>query len=227
MLKPYIKKILKHPKFVEFLSWLIAKYMVFVYKTSSWEYRGEEAVKAYWDAGKPVICSFWHARLGMTVFAWRSKIPFHMVISAHKDGKIISGAVGHLGIKTIAGSSSKGGAEAIRNILKVLKASQAIGITPDGPRGPRFSVNPGIVNIARKAGVDIIPVSFATSRRLVWSSWDKMIVPLPFSKGVIAWGTPIQVAKEADIEATCRLVHQGLCNVTDLADTACGCEIVR
>ena len=96
-----------------------------------------------------------------------------MLISQHRDGQLIARTVRRFGIASIAGSTSHGGSAALRAILRALKAGQCIGVTPDGPRGPRMRATGGAVDIARLSGVPILPAAFATSRRRVLGSWDR------------------------------------------------------
>jgi lysophospholipid acyltransferase (LPLAT)-like uncharacterized protein len=165
----------------------------------------------------------------MMTYGWQTELPFHMLISEHSDGKIISAAVGHHGIKTIVGSTSKGGSHAIRQILRAIKQGDTVGVTPDGPRGPRFSVNQSLINLAHKAGVDLLPVSFSTSRRKVLNSWDRLVLPLPFGKGVIAYGKPIrmdQIKTEDDLINAKDLLRQKLIDVCNETDRLCGNELI-
>jgi len=109
--------------------------------------------------------------------------------------------------------------------LKALKANEYVGITPDGPRGPRMRATDGIVTVARVSGVPIIPCSYSARSRKVLGTWDRFIVPLPFTRGVIVWGEPIYIARNADEAAlqTARLtVETGLNAVTHAADEAMG-----
>jgi lysophospholipid acyltransferase (LPLAT)-like uncharacterized protein len=137
----------------------------------------------------------------MMPFAWHGLASFHMLISAHRDGRIIAGAMTHFGIGTIAGSTSRGGSSALREILKRLKEGGCVGITPDGPRGPAMTVSIGIVNIARLARVPIVPVTYATSRRRELATWDHFYLALPFGRGVFLFGEPIELAAELGEES--------------------------
>lgn len=229
-MKGFLKRLLKKPGTVRFGAWCVAKYIGFVYKTSRWEKVGWENPEAYWREGKPFIVCFWHNRLLMTCFAWQGPMAFHMLISSHSDGQIIAQTVGHYGIKTIAGSSSKGGTQALRQMLKTLKEGDVIGITPDGPRGPRFEVSEGIVSLARLSNLDILPVSFSVSRRRVLSSWDRFIFALPFTKGVLLWGKPITPQDWQGDDGAVRLgslIQERLTHLTQMGDTLCGVEIVK
>jgi 3-deoxy-D-manno-octulosonic-acid transferase len=121
-----------------------------------------------------------------------------MLISGHRDGRIIADAVGHFGITSIAGSSSRGGLAALRAMIKQLKNGDCVGITPDGPRGPAMQASQGIVAAARLAQVPIIPLAYATRRRRVMRSWDRFYFPFPFTEGLHLWGEPIEVPADSD-----------------------------
>jgi len=173
-------------------------YIRFVYLTNRWSIGGCEWTRRYTHDGRTFIVAFWHGRLLMMPLAWHRLTSFHMLISAHRDGRIIAGAMTYFGIETIPGSTSRGGSSALRAILKRLKEGGCIGITPDGPRGPAMTVSIGTVNIARLAGVPIIPLTYATSRRRVLATWDRFHLALPFGRGVYLFGEPIEIAPELD-----------------------------
>jgi lysophospholipid acyltransferase (LPLAT)-like uncharacterized protein len=115
-------------------------------------------------------------------------------------------------------------------MLKSLKSGQCVGITPDGPKGPRMRASSGIVNLAKLAGVPILPATFSTSRRKLLGSWDRFAVALPFSRGVFVWGDPITVTRNADepeLESARRLVEASLNAITVDADSRLGLETPR
>ena len=109
--------------------------------------------------------------------------------------------------------------------MRALNAGQNVGFTPDGPRGPAMRASAGIIAAARLTGAPILPLSYATTNRLVLGSWDRFHVALPFSRGVFIWGEPIRVAGDADAAAqeTARLVLEERMNaITAEADRHCG-----
>src|SRR5262249_58865410 len=112
--------------------------------------------------GRVFIGAFWHGRMMLIPMAWRQMAPMHMLISAHRDGQLIAGAMTYFGIDSIAGSTRRGGSSALRAMLKRLAAGDCVAITPDGPRGPAMKAGLGIVNLARVAQVPIQPVTYAT-----------------------------------------------------------------
>ena len=100
----------------------------------------------------------------MMPYCWNPQKTIYMLISQHRDGQLIARTVGHFGIKTAAGSSSRGGARALRTMVKALSKGEYVGITPDGPRGPRRRARDGIVRVARLFGVPVIPAPVVATR---------------------------------------------------------------
>lgn len=220
-----VKRILKSDGLRSLLCWLGALYIRFVYATGRWQVIGGQAARDHWAAGKPFILCFWHGRILMMPHCWPRDREIHMLISQHRDGQIIARTVGHFGIKTVAGSSSKGGAQALRAMVKTLKAGDCVGITPDGPRGPRMRASDGAVALARLAGVPIIPATFGAARGKVVQSWDRFLIAWPFGRGVILWGDPIKVARDADaaqMAAVRAEVEDALNSITAEADRLTG-----
>ncbi|BBK45121.1 hypothetical protein STVA_51410 [Allostella vacuolata] len=206
------------------LGWLIALYIRVIWWTGRWTVHGASDHEAAWDAGRPFILAFWHGRLLMIPLAWRKGMSIQMLISAHRDGRLIAEAMRHFGIGTRAGSTKRGGAEALRVMLRTLGEGNSIGFTPDGPRGPRMRATPGIVAAARLSGVPIIPVTYAVSRRRVLSSWDRFVLALPFSRGVFLWGEAIHVPRTGDMEAHRLRVEEAMNTLAATADRLCGQE---
>src|SRR5438477_4494620 len=180
------------------LCWVIQLYIRFVYRTNRWTVEGGDIPRRLREHGRPFILAFWHGRLLMIPMAWQRLAPMHMLISSHRDGRIIADAVTYFGVDSIAGSTRRGGSAALRTMLKQLAAGDCVGITPDGPRGPAMQASIGIVNAARLARVPIVPIVFATRHRRVLRTWDRFHLAKPFGRGVFIWGEPIDVAPELD-----------------------------
>lgn len=212
--------------------WLIAQYIRLVWATGRWEIRNANMPERYWREGKPFIIGFWHGRLLILPAMWPTQAKISMLISMHRDGELIARAIGYFGHGTVRGSAAKvgsakdrGGVGALRGMLKALKSNEYVGITPDGPRGPRMRATDGIVTVARMAGVPILPCSFSARSRVLLSTWDRFVFPLPFSRGVIVWGEPIFVARDAEgaaLESARLSVEAGLNAVTNQADEIMG-----
>ncbi len=123
---------------------------------------------------------------------------FTAVISSHGDGEFLSHAIESYGHPTIRGSSRKDSTNAMRGIIAAIKSGISICLTPDGPRGPRFKIKGNLTNLAVKYKLPIIPVCYSASRAKVLSTWDRFIIPYPFSKIIIELGDPVNLKKPDD-----------------------------
>lgn len=220
-----LKKALRSDTGRRILSAIGAGYVRLVHGTTRWTTVGRETPERYWAEGRPMIGCFWHNRMLLMPFIWPSDRPISMLISKHGDGRLISDIIGRLGIDTIAGSTSRGGADALRTMISTLEAGVSVAVTPDGPRGPRMHAAAGAVQAARLAGVPLVPVSLATSRRKALGSWDRFLVCWPFGKGVFVWGNAIEIASdagEAEVEAARSALEAELNRVSAEADRLVG-----
>ncbi|MCG8511671.1 MAG: lysophospholipid acyltransferase family protein [Rhodospirillales bacterium] len=219
------KRIFGNDKVRRVLCWLGARYIRFVLFTCQWSTVRGEIARDLWDRGEPFIACFWHARLLMMPACWDYSVPIYMLHSEHRDGMLIAHTVRHFGVRNVFGTTKKGGGKALRTFLRALKEGGCVGITPDGPHGPGFQVSDGIIGIARLSGAPIVPITYAVSRRKVLNTWDRLVVALPFGRGVYVWGEPIHVARDADaaaLEAARRQVEDGLNAITEEADRLVG-----
>jgi lysophospholipid acyltransferase (LPLAT)-like uncharacterized protein len=221
-----LTKIVTRTAFVQRLLALAAAALIaLVRATTRWTAVNEAAAQTAWAGERPVIVAFWHNRLAMMPTCWRSRKPFQMLISSHPDGQLIAATVAHFGIGTIAGSSRRGGSEALRGLVQSLRAGISVGITPDGPRGPRMHATDGALALARLSGAAILPASVSVSRRLVLDTWDKLIIALPFARGAMVWGDAIAVPREAEgaaLETLRAKLETELNRVSALADEMTG-----
>jgi len=220
-----LKRVLQSEILRLFFCWLASLYIRLVFLTGWWTVVGGETPQKFWDEDKPFILAFWHGRLLMMPYCWDHRKTIYMLISQHRDGQLIARTVGHFGIKTAAGSSTRGGAGALRTMVKALKQGDYVGVTPDGPRGPRMRASEGIVSVARLSGAPVIPAAFGVNRGPTLSSWDSFLVAWPFSRGLIVWGEPIHVdrdTKDEALEVARRQIEDGLNAVTAEADRLSG-----
>lgn len=207
------------------LCWVGAQYIRLAFATGRWMTINGETPRRLWDADRPFVLCFWHGRILMMPYSWDLSKAIHMLISQHPDGQLIAHTVAHFGIKTAAGSSRRGGAGALRAMVRALKAGEWVGITPDGPRGPRMRASDGAIHVARMAGVPLVPAAFGARRRKILGSWDRFVIAWPFGGGVFVWGDPIQVPRDADdaaVEAARQRLEDSLNAVTAEADRLCG-----
>lgn len=143
------------------------------------------------------IYIFWHENLLMPAHHY-GKPNISVLISNHSDGEMIAQACKHLGFSLVRGSSTRGGIEAIRNMVKLSKAGGHIAITPDGPKGPRGVIQQGVIYLAAKTGLPIIPMGFAYSSVKRANSWDKFAIPNPFSKVIMVTTPEILIPADLD-----------------------------
>jgi len=158
-----------------------------------------ERPREVWNQGRCLIGAFWHQRLLMMPF-----IPFPgragMLISQHLDGEFITRAVKPFGIDAVRGSTTRGSLSALRGMVRYYQNGGNLAITPDGPQGPRHKVQMGVIELAKQTGAPLFPVAYGASRKIVFNSWDRFILPLPFSRVVFVWGEPILVPRDCDRE---------------------------
>jgi lysophospholipid acyltransferase (LPLAT)-like uncharacterized protein len=160
--------------------------------TMRFEIRGMDAVKPLMDSNEMLLWIFWHGRMLMMPALPRRKA-LRILTSKHRDGELISRMIGLLGVKSIRGSTTRGGVSAFRACKRALEKGYDVVLTPDGPKGPRYTVQPGIIELAKLNNVPIIPVTFSCTSGKVFSSWDRFMIPYPFSKGVYYYGQPFRI----------------------------------
>jgi lysophospholipid acyltransferase (LPLAT)-like uncharacterized protein len=165
-----------------------------------------------------LIYSFWHEGL-LAPLATKPKI--RVLISQHTDGEVIAQICERLGIGVIRGSTARGGCQALLEMIRSAGGDTHLGITPDGPRGPRRELKPGVVMIASQSGLAIVPVGIGFARAFRFRSWDRFALPLPFSMMVGVVGSPIFVPKHLDragLEHWVKLVENEMLRLTALAE---------
>lgn len=164
------------------------------------------ATRRLFDSEKAFIVAFWHGRMLLMPHIFKSQYtqarPAWTLISRHWDGEIIARTVSPLGIHSVRGSSTRGGKEAFGELVGKVEADEVVSITPDGPRGPRFHVQPGVVRLARRTGVPIVPVSWSSRPGWRMPSWDRFQIPLPFARVFADFGEPMVVRSNMDADET-------------------------
>ena len=213
-----IKKILQHKYIQEFVGWIIAFYIKVCFNTSLWYLKNDEEITSILKKNKRLIVIFWHNRLLMAPYCWNYSKPFKMLISSHRDGKIISNAVAHLGIETIKGSSNKNKISSAKEILTNLNMNNVVGITPDGPRGPNEKMKEGIVSLLKKTNATVIPLSYSAKFNFKLNSWDKFIFVTPFNKFVAVWGNAIEYNNKKKLDENLQIIQDELNRVTKLSE---------
>ncbi len=166
------------------------------------------------------IGAFWHGRLLMMPLVYkRKKLSF--LVSPHRDGQIVGRALKRFGFHAIPGSTNRKGFSAFKQMLRATQDGSDIALTPDGPRGPRYQVQIGVIELAKLAGRPVVPLTFSASKRKLFNTWDQFLLPYPFSRGVFIWGEPIHVDPRGDrahLEERRALLERRLNELTEEAD---------
>ncbi len=216
------KRLLKAPATQSAIAWLLSLFIRLVYWTNRRSYHINPAAAHLMRGEDNAIFAFWHGRMMMCPTIEPPKRKMHVLISRHRDGILISKVISHFGEATIAGSSSKGGSAAVKEIMRALKKGDNISITPDGPRGPVQVAQMGIVTVAKLTGRCVLPVTFSASRHKRLTSWDRFMIALPFGKIAFCVGAPILVSRDADDHAQeqARLeIEQAMNRLVETADS--------
>jgi len=232
-----MKALLTFPPVQSLLGALLAAYMSLVKHTTRWEVRGLEHARTIWESGEGVVGCVWHARILMTIAAWPQTVqPAAILISNSREGDIVTHVARHHHTGAIRGSSrnrkkakEKGGLTAFREMVRWIGAGGCMAITPDGPRGPRMRVSPGAVKLARATGAPMLGLGWSTNRAVIFNSWDRFFLPLPFGRGVIVWTEPVRLEKNAgreEQEEARALLEARLIAASQEADRACRGEAV-
>ena len=187
----------KKDKLLLFLASWIGPLLIYILgMTLKIEWVGEENLDILRKEKKSVIYAFWHGRMLIFTYSHR-KQKIHVLISQHKDGEFIARIIRNLGFVSVRGSTTRGGSKAIFEMCEKTTSGFDVAITPDGPKGPGFEVHPGIIYIAQRSGMPIVPITNSAKNRWNLATWDRFLIPKPFSKVVIMLGKPICVPLEA------------------------------
>jgi len=171
-----------------------------------------------YDKDKQCLGAFWHGNLFLPLFfSNQHQTKMAVLVSPSRDGDIICDWLRRVGYETIRGSSRRNNVAALAEMFRKLKDGYSIGIIVDGPLGPRHKVKPGIVHMAQKLSVEIVPVGTAVTRKWMFNSWDKFELPKPFCKGALYCNKPISVPLEASLEEFSSIVEQKLLEADKIA----------
>jgi lysophospholipid acyltransferase (LPLAT)-like uncharacterized protein len=235
-----MRSILGNP-FVQFLiGRTIGLYMLFVGVTTRWTRVNRAAVEPYWraDGGKLIGC-IWHGRFSLIHKMWAfgpGTAKAKMLISQSREGGIVAHTSRTVGAEVIRGSAAKrgqqkGGVEAMRAMARHIEGGGVIAMTPDGPRGPRMHVKRGPIQLAKLAGAPLMGVTWSTSNRIVFDSWDRFILPLPFGRGALIWTDPIappaKDASDTEFEAVRLKLENEMNRIAAEADRIAGVEVIE
>jgi lysophospholipid acyltransferase (LPLAT)-like uncharacterized protein len=161
----------------------------------TWRYRvvNPEIWQRVRETGKPWVFVLWHGGL-LPLTYWHRGRDIAVLISEHRDGEVIARVVHSWGYRTVRGSTTRGGGRALLGLIRELQQGSVVAVTPDGPRGPAQTVQPGALVAAQRAGVPVIPIVVRVDRAWQLSTWDRFMVPKPFARITIAYGDATFVA---------------------------------
>jgi lysophospholipid acyltransferase (LPLAT)-like uncharacterized protein len=222
-----MKRLLRHRAVQTSLAWLLWQYLRLALRTTRWQLDGYEDVLPH-ARGRPAIVAFWHeyGAIMPMLFVLARRLPgarvgrVHVLVSRSRDGRLQAAILRRHGLGVVEASSSRGGVAGLRAGLGLLGQGEHVGLSPDGPRGPRRRAAPGVAQLAALSGVPILPCAAQTSRRRIVASWDRFVVPLPFARGVVVCGQPIVVRRDGWREAL-SVIDAALTDAADRADRLC------
>lgn len=226
MAKPLLRTFIQFPLLINASVIIASWYMRLTYASMRWT--GEvdpEAEDLLLKQRAPAIISFWHGRLAVggptwnTVFAGRDA---YVLVSAGRDGKLITRALRWArNIKPVFGSKFKGGTEARETLESYYRQGEVIAMTPDGPRGPRYSMATGIARVALAHDAPIVVASISARPAIALGTWDKLLLPLPFSRGHYKFCKPFTVTG-LSVEEALEVISKALHAVENECDAAVG-----
>ncbi len=210
-----MKRLFRHERVRSLLIRAFGWYLDMTLRSKRWTLVGEEHL-ARANTGESLVIAFWHEMLPLMPALLRSAVnrpdfaglPVQFLVSRHNDGQFISAIMRRFGMTPIYGSTSRGGPAAMQTMLRSLRAGAIIGITPDGPRGPARDAAVGVAQLAALAGVPVVPVGGAITHGPRLPTWDRMMLPLPFGRGVLICGAPITVNRQDWREALPRITAE-------------------
>ena len=229
-IKKIIKKITKSPAFAVFLGNLMYYYGRLVWKTTRWQLFGVNRFYPAWEKDKSLILTIWHGRVLMIPYFWNGKRPLKALVSPHNDGRIAATFLKKVGFGIIDGSSNDGANGAAINLLRTLEKSQAIAIIPDGPRGPRMKMNMSPLYFAKKSGKPLFGATYSIEHSIIANSWDAMMIPLPFCRGIVHVTKPYYIPEDAsdeDLEKYRQEIEDELNSLTLRADKVLGIKYIE
>jgi lysophospholipid acyltransferase (LPLAT)-like uncharacterized protein len=216
----------------------IGLYMLLVGVTTRWKRVNEAAARPFWTGNGKLVACIWHGRFFLVHKLWSfgaGKTKALFLISRSREGGIVSHASQTVGAEVIRGSApkrgyNKGGAEAVREMVRHIESGGCMGMTPDGPKGPRMRAKLAPVQVAKLAQAPMMCLAWSTNWRIVFDSWDRFMLPLPFGRGALIWSDPIAPpspdASDAEMEAVRQELEAEMNRIAAEADRLAGVAVI-
>jgi len=189
---------------------------------------GMDALMPHWRDARPLIYCVWHGRILMVPWLNARLRRTHgargvsVLASRSRDGAIVVGYASRFGLDVVRGSSSRGGAAALRALVTAVEGGRDVAMVPDGPRGPRGQLEPGVVALAALTGAPVVPLGFAARPAWRLATWDEFQIPSPFARAAVVFGPATTIPRDADRERTRKEIEQSLDEATAAADRLVG-----
>jgi len=186
-------------------SWLLRIVVNLVGKTLRWKIDDPSGLLRS-TSRQPIIFALWHNRIFLMPYLFdkywkpRGHTRVAVLVSASKDGEKLAKVLAKFNLDCVRGSTSRRGKRALRELARIVEKGYDVGITPDGPRGPQYRVQHGVISLAQLTQAPIIPISYTLSHKIQFNSWDQFMVPIPFSRCTVRIGVPITVPRDANSE---------------------------
>ena len=187
---------------------------------------GVEAMTPSWRAARPLIYCVWHGRILMVPWLNARLRRSHgaravsVLASRSRDGGLLGDYVRRFGLDVVRGSSSRGGAGALRTLVTAVRAGRDVALAPDGPRGPRGQLGSGVVALAALTGAPVVPLGFAARPAWRLATWDEF--PSPFARAALVFGAMTSIARDADHDRARKEIQRSLDEATAAADRLVG-----
>ncbi|OVE77427.1 hypothetical protein BVX98_02695 [bacterium F11] len=201
------------------VSFLGTGFLYLVGKTTLVKKVDDPAYLEYRRLKKPIIYALWHNTQVFLAYAHRGERVFIMV-SRSRDGEYIAQVMKHMRLIPVRGSTTRGGDQALREVIRLLEEGKQVGFTPDGPKGPPQTVHGGVVMAAKMSGCPLVPTTVRHRRKIVFNSWDKFMLPLPFGRTILGHGKPVLINKETSDEDAKEIIRKGLNQIEKESDEA-------
>ena len=190
-----LKKLSKKNFFLQIFASLVFLSLWIIKSTSNWNGANEEIIEKELTKKKTLIVLIWHHQLMGSTFSWKFKPKLRPIATSHRDGQLSTLVQKKFGLDPLLRKKNNP-TFLIKNISKAVQNGDCIYITPDAPHGPPKKINTNIFKLCQKFDLNIAILSFHTNKYFQINSWDKLKIPLPFSKGIYLWGNNIIQSKE-------------------------------
>lgn len=230
-IKKFTRRLLQSPLVIGILSTIIRLYVTLVGKTTRWQTDGIGRFYQTWEKEGSLIFIGWHGRLLMLPYFYNRSRRLNALVSLHHDGRLIASLLNKFGFGTIGGSTTENGKNAALELMRSMQHGEAIAIIPDGPKGPNMTLSRSAVYYAWKTGKPILGATYSIKgSKIIDKSWDKMMLPLPFSQGEYLVTEPFYIPQdtpEEELETHRRRIELALNQLTWDADKRMGIKHIE